>query len=83
MHKQDLYAVRCKTLWARILLLGFLAEFKYSVSFGLCIFQSSLTTDSEVVKICFCVVFFYLILFNDFIIKYSYLNNCRSLFFIC
>lgn len=58
MHKQDLYAVRCKTLWARILLLGFLAEFKYSVSFGLCIFQSSLTTDSEVVKICSCVGFF-------------------------
>jgi len=51
MHKQDLYAVRCKTLWAITVLLGFLAEIKYGVSFGLCIFQSSLATDSVVVKI--------------------------------
>lgn len=57
MRKQDLYAVRCKTLRAITLLLGVLAEIKYSVSFGLCIFQSSLATDSEVMKTCSCVGF--------------------------
>lgn len=82
MHKQDFYAVRCRTSRAIILLLGFLAEIKCSVSFGLCVFQSSLATDSEVVKTCSCVAF-YFVLLNDFIRKYSYLSNDRSLSFIC
>lgn len=82
MHKQDFYAVRCRMLRVIILLLGFLAEIKYGVSFGLCIFQSGLATDSEVVKTCSCVVF-YFVLLNDFIRKYSYLSNYRSLSFIC
>lgn len=54
--------VRCKTLGAIILLLGFLAEIKCSVSFGLCIFQSSLRTHSEVVERCSWVGFYFVLL---------------------
>lgn len=78
MHKQHLRAVRCKTLWAVILLLGFLAEIKHSVSFALCIFQSSLATDSAVGKTCSCVGSL-LCNFNDFIRKCNYLNNYKGL----
>lgn len=79
MHHQHLCAVRCKTLWAVILLLGFLAEIKRSVSFALWIFQSSLATDSAVGKTCSCVGSS-LCNFNDFIRKCSYFNNYKRVY---
>lgn len=82
MHKQELYAVRCKTLWAIILPLGFLAEIKHGVSFGFWIFQSSLAADSGVVETRSCVGSS-LQYFNDFVRKCSYLKNCKSLSLLC